>query len=70
MCLHFLEEHPIFFSLESTLGKHTHTLHFGLNFGRQGKSSLIPHSRTITHPERKLLDIKGRRNGFPKYEPR
>ena len=65
----FLEEYP-FFSLESTPGKHTHTLHFGLNFGRQGKSSLIAHSRTITHPENRLLDIKGSRNGFPKHEPR
>ena len=70
MCLHFLEKHPIFFSLESTPGKHTHTLHFGLNFRRQGKSSLIPHSRTITHSESRLLDIKGSRNGFLKHEPR
>ncbi|RVX01543.1 Pleiotropic drug resistance protein 3 [Vitis vinifera] len=42
-----------------TPDKHTHTLHFELNFGRQGKSSLIPHSRTITHPESSLLDIRG-----------
>ncbi|RVW81965.1 Retrovirus-related Pol polyprotein from transposon TNT 1-94 [Vitis vinifera] len=49
--------------------QHTHTLHFGLNFGRQGKSSLIAHPRSITHPESRLL-IKGSRNGFPKHEPR
>ena len=48
-----------FLLFESSPGKHTHTLHFGLNFGRQGKSSLIAHSRTITHPESRLLDIKG-----------
>ena len=59
VCVCILESYPLFFSLESTPGKHTHTLHFGLNFGRQGKSSLIPHSQTIMHPESNLLDIKG-----------
>ncbi|RVW12961.1 Retrovirus-related Pol polyprotein from transposon TNT 1-94 [Vitis vinifera] len=34
------------------------------------KSSLIVHPRSITHPESRLLDIKGSRNGFPKHEPR
>ncbi|KAL6346538.1 hypothetical protein AAG906_000156 [Vitis piasezkii] len=34
------------------------------------KSSLIAHPRSITHPESRLLDIKGSRNGFPKHEPR
>ena len=49
----------LFSSLWRALPANTHTLHFGLNFGRQGKSSLIPHSRTITHPESSLLDIRG-----------
>ena len=69
-CSFPLGDHPLFFSLESTPGKHTHTLHLGLNFGRQGKSSLITHSWTITHPENSLLDIRGRRNGFSWHELR
>ena len=65
MCLHFLWASFLLY-LKSSPGKHTHTLHFGLNFGRQGKSSVIAHSRTITHPKSRLLDIKGEQKWLPK----
>ena len=60
----------LLFSLKNTPG-HTRT-HPTLDWilGIKGKSSLIVHPRSITHPESRLLDIKGSRNGFPKHEPR
>ena len=74
ICIYIYREREVFaffgrasfLLFESSPGKHTHTLHFGLNFGRQGKSSLIAHSRTITHPKSRLLDIKGEQKWLPK----
>ena len=46
---------PFFFLFGST----PH-FRFGPNLGRKGKSSLIPHSRTVTHPESSLENISGK----------